>query len=134
MTQRRKFLLSIYCFDATEGRINSTQLLSLLFFHFNQVKAYLPIPTYFDPLMMMVVQCRSSIYFLIVMCRFTNYMVSGQVNLYFRRTKADWKLVKKSGKFLGFKCGNGSKSDHWAWYFKPQKMKFNLSWIINHYS
>ena len=73
MTQRRKFLLSVYCFDATEGRINSTQLLSLLFFHFNQVKAYLPIPTYFDPLMMMVVQCRSSIYFLIVMCRFTNY-------------------------------------------------------------
>ena len=73
MTQRRKFLLSIYCFDATEGRINSTQLLSLLFFHFNQVKAYLPIPTYFDPLMMMVVQCRSSIYFLIVMCLFTNY-------------------------------------------------------------
>ena len=54
MTQRRKFLLSIYCFDATEGRINSTQLLSLLFFHFNQVKAYPPIPTYFDPLMMMV--------------------------------------------------------------------------------
>ena len=53
MTQRRKFLLSIYCFDA-EGRCSSSINFSLLFFHFNQVKAYPPIPTYFDPLMMMV--------------------------------------------------------------------------------